>query len=182
MRPGLGMHGDDVGAGLGEGLRDRGRPARSSGARRTRFLVCGRSALITGGPKVMLGTKCPSITSRWIQSAPGGVDGVDLLAEPREVGGEHGRRDDDVAHGIPLLRCAAACANTRLARMSSAAMVRQLRPASSGPRVSLEQPVRLPQPRAVERVADRARVGEMRLCACAARCSRRSASRASDRS
>ena len=25
---------------------------------------------MTGGPKVMLGTKWPSITSRWIQSAP----------------------------------------------------------------------------------------------------------------
>ena len=34
------------------------------------FSVCGRSAFTTGGPKVMLGTKCPSITSRWIQSAP----------------------------------------------------------------------------------------------------------------
>src|SRR5208282_2527898 len=32
--------------------------------------VSGRSAATTGGPKVMLGTKCPSITSRWIQSAP----------------------------------------------------------------------------------------------------------------
>src|SRR5690606_33090789 len=29
-----------------------------------------RIALMTGGPKVMFGTKCPSITSRWIQSAP----------------------------------------------------------------------------------------------------------------
>ena len=25
---------------------------------------------MTGGPNVMFGTKCPSITSRWIQSAP----------------------------------------------------------------------------------------------------------------
>src|SRR3954454_12711837 len=34
------------------------------------FLVCGRIALMTSGPYEMLGTKCPSITSRWIQSAP----------------------------------------------------------------------------------------------------------------
>src|SRR5271165_4764149 len=32
--------------------------------------VSGLSAATTGGPKVMLGTKCPSMTSRWIQSAP----------------------------------------------------------------------------------------------------------------
>src|SRR6201999_3034395 len=30
----------------------------------------GRIDLITSGPKEMLGTKWPSITSRWIQSAP----------------------------------------------------------------------------------------------------------------
>src|SRR5580704_12313905 len=34
------------------------------------LFVCGRNAATTGGPKVMLGTKWPSITSRWIQSAP----------------------------------------------------------------------------------------------------------------
>src|SRR3954465_5570987 len=34
------------------------------------FLVCGRIALMTSGPYEMLGTKCPSMTSRWIQSAP----------------------------------------------------------------------------------------------------------------
>ena len=32
--------------------------------------VCGRSAFTTAGPMVMLGTKWPSITSTWIQSAP----------------------------------------------------------------------------------------------------------------
>ena len=70
MRPRLGMDGDDVGAGLGERLEDRGRPARSSGGRRTAWRVCGRSAFTTAGPMVRLGTKCPSITSTWIQSAP----------------------------------------------------------------------------------------------------------------
>src|SRR5580704_15153242 len=34
------------------------------------FLVYGRSAFTTSGPIEMLGTKCPSITSTWIQSAP----------------------------------------------------------------------------------------------------------------
>ena len=34
------------------------------------FCVIGRSAFTTSGPKVMTGTKWPSITSRWIQSAP----------------------------------------------------------------------------------------------------------------
>ena len=34
------------------------------------FFVRPLIALMTGGPKVMLGTKWPSITSRWIQSAP----------------------------------------------------------------------------------------------------------------
>ena len=34
------------------------------------FLVIGRSAFTTSGPNVITGTKCPSITSRWIQSAP----------------------------------------------------------------------------------------------------------------
>src|SRR5690242_2082754 len=34
------------------------------------LVVCGRSALTTPGPMVRLGTKCPSITSTWIQSAP----------------------------------------------------------------------------------------------------------------
>ena len=69
MRPRFGMHGDDIGAGLGEGLEiaiDRAIIRCTSKI----FLVTGRIAAITGGPKVMLGTKCPSITSMWIQSAP----------------------------------------------------------------------------------------------------------------
>jgi hypothetical protein len=32
--------------------------------------LCGRSAFTTIGPMVRLGTKCPSMTSMWIQSAP----------------------------------------------------------------------------------------------------------------
>ena len=69
VRPGLGMDGDDVGAGLGEGVEERstGEIIRwtSNG-----LAVCGRSAFTTAGPIVRLGTKCPSITSMWIQSAP----------------------------------------------------------------------------------------------------------------
>src|SRR4051812_26149565 len=34
------------------------------------LVVCGRNALTTAGPIVMFGTKWPSITSTWIQSAP----------------------------------------------------------------------------------------------------------------
>ncbi len=34
------------------------------------FFECGRSAFTTSGPMVMLGTKCPSMTSTWIQSQP----------------------------------------------------------------------------------------------------------------
>ena len=43
MRAGLGMDGDDVGPGLGEGLDDRDRRARSSGARRTAGSSAGAS-------------------------------------------------------------------------------------------------------------------------------------------
>jgi hypothetical protein len=49
------MHGDAVRAGFGESIE---------------IAVCGRSAFTTAGPIVMLGTKWPSMTSMWIQSAP----------------------------------------------------------------------------------------------------------------
>ena len=49
----------------------------------------GRMAATTFGPMVMFGTKWPSITSTWIQSAPGGIRRLNLFAEPREVGGEN---------------------------------------------------------------------------------------------
>ena len=49
---------------------------------------------------VRLGTKWPSITSTWIQSAPASVDRADLLAEAGEVGGEDRGRDADfLLHG-----------------------------------------------------------------------------------
>src|SRR4029453_17175645 len=35
--------------------------------------VASRTARVTSGPMVMEGTKCPSITSTWIQSAPAAV-------------------------------------------------------------------------------------------------------------
>ena len=70
MRAGLGMDGDDVGSRPWRRPRDRDRPARSSDARRRASSCAAAIAFTTSGPKVMLGTKCPSITSRWIQSAP----------------------------------------------------------------------------------------------------------------
>ena len=66
----LGVDGDGVRAGLGEGFEIGVARARSSDGSRTVLSVSGRRAATTGGPKVMLGTKWPSITSRWIQSAP----------------------------------------------------------------------------------------------------------------
>src|SRR5277367_3508586 len=75
---------------------------------------------MTGGPKVMLGTKWPSITSRWIQSAPAAttartsspslaksadriegamITGLDTRRSPfqypAERGGIDGRRPDE---------------------------------------------------------------------------------------
>ena len=70
MRPGFGMHQDVIGAGVGEGGDDTDRPARSSGARRTAGCVCGRRLFRIGGPKLMFGTKWPSMMSRCSQSAP----------------------------------------------------------------------------------------------------------------
>ena len=35
-----------------------------------KLVTCGRKARTAGGPKVRFGTKWPSITSTWIQSAP----------------------------------------------------------------------------------------------------------------
>ena len=73
MRSGFGMNGDAVAAGLGEGFEVSCRPARSSGGSRRWLTVQERSDLITSGPKEMFGTKWPSMTSRWIQSAPAAV-------------------------------------------------------------------------------------------------------------
>ena len=64
MRPGLGVDRDDVGAGGGE-KRDEW-TSKGKGE-------CGLSAPTTPGPIVMLGTKCPSMTSIWIRSAPASV-------------------------------------------------------------------------------------------------------------
>ena len=87
------MHGDDVGAGLGEGFEIADRTARSSDACRTPSSNAGASPARRPGPNEMFGTKCPSITSRWIQSAPACVDRAHLLAEPGEIGGEDRRGD-----------------------------------------------------------------------------------------
>ena len=92
VRPGLGMDGDDVGAGFSERLEEAstGEIIRwtSNG-----FFVCGRSALTTAGPMVMLGTKWPSMTSTWMQSAPA-FHRAHFLAKLGEVGRQDRRRDD----------------------------------------------------------------------------------------
>ncbi len=69
MRTRLGMHGDDVGAGLGEGPMNASQGAIIRCTSNS-FLECGRSAFTMSGPMVMFGTKCPSMTSTWIQSQP----------------------------------------------------------------------------------------------------------------
>ena len=72
----------------------RSAPARrSSGGRRAGASVALRTASTTSGPMVMLGTKRPSITSTWIQSAPAASTARDLLGEAAEVGGEDGGGD-----------------------------------------------------------------------------------------
>ena len=50
------------------------------------------------GRTVMLGTKWPSITSTWIQSAPASIDGAHLLAEAGEIGGQDRGGDEDRGH------------------------------------------------------------------------------------
>src|SRR6186713_3260343 len=45
--------------------------------------LCGRSAFTTGGPIVRLGTKWPSITSTWIQSAP--AASIARISSPRRA-------------------------------------------------------------------------------------------------
>ena len=96
MRPRLGMHQDVVGAGLGErgdiriDRRDHQMHVeRQSGVR--------PQAFSTGGPKLMFGTKWPSITSRCSQSAPAASIALHFVAQPAEIGGEQARRDNDSA-------------------------------------------------------------------------------------
>ncbi len=77
--------------------RGRGRPARSSGARRRAGACACAAPRSTGGPKVMLGTKCPSMTSRCSQSAPAASTAAHFLGEPGEIGGEQAGGDADRA-------------------------------------------------------------------------------------
>jgi len=70
VRTRLDVDRDDVGAGLGKGLEIGIAGRAIIRCTSNTFLVSGRSALTTPGPIEMLGTKCPSITSTWIQSAP----------------------------------------------------------------------------------------------------------------
>ena len=58
-------------------------------------LVIGRMALTTGGPKVMLGTKWPSMTSTWTMVPPPRSARGDLVGEVGEVRGEDGEGEFD---------------------------------------------------------------------------------------
>ena len=49
----------------------------------------------SAGPKLMLGTKCPSMTSRCSQSAPAASTASTSSREAGEVGGEQAGRDDE---------------------------------------------------------------------------------------
>ena len=50
---------------------------------------------MTSGPNVRLGTNWPSMTSHWMRSTPAFSRAAHLLAEPGEVGRQHGRGDLD---------------------------------------------------------------------------------------
>ena len=69
VRTGLDVDGDEVGAGFGEGFQIR-IARRDHQVDVERLFGVPRSDFTTSGPKVMLGTKWPSMTSTWIQSAP----------------------------------------------------------------------------------------------------------------
>ena len=98
VRPRLRMDGDDVRARLGEGL-EKGIDRRDHQMDTSRGLaVCGRSAFTTAGPKVMLGTKCPSITSIWIQSAPAASIARTSSPSQREVGRKDRGSDERGGH------------------------------------------------------------------------------------
>ena len=86
-----------VGARLGEVARRSARARRSSGARRAAARSRACTASTTSGPMVRLGTKRPSITSTWMQSAPARLDGAHLLGEAAEVGGEDRGGDEDAS-------------------------------------------------------------------------------------
>ena len=103
MRAGLRMHADVIGAGLGERARCNGRPARSSDARRTAAGRAGAALASTGGPKLMFGTKWPSMTSRCSQSAPAASTAATSSPQPGEIGGEQAWRDRD-SPGLAELR------------------------------------------------------------------------------
>jgi len=63
MRAGLRMDRDDIGTGLGEGFQIRIGRAIIKWTSNI-LVVRGRMALMMSGPKLMFGTKCPSITSQ----------------------------------------------------------------------------------------------------------------------
>jgi hypothetical protein len=69
MRAGLGMDGDVIAAGFCKRLEIGSQGAIIRCASKI-FLVCGRIALMTSGRRKCWARNVPSITSRWIQSAP----------------------------------------------------------------------------------------------------------------
>ena len=61
-----------------------------------------RSDSTIGGPREMLGTKWPSITSTWSPLTPGGHHPIDITSEMREIDGENGGRTHRFARGPEL--------------------------------------------------------------------------------
>ena len=133
--------------------------------------MCGRRARTTSGPIVMFGTKWPSMTSTWIQSAPAATTSrtsspsraksADRIEGAMTIGLRSGSGLSD----LPVPGEDAACEDVGCVE-GHQVLDREI---VAG---CVEKPARLAQARAVERVADRARVGEVRLLPARARCSR----------
>ena len=96
MRAGLGMHGDDVGAGFGEGL-DEGIARRDHQMHVEELLRMRAQRLHHVGADGDVGHEMPVHDVDMDPIAAGGIDGAHLLAEPGEVGREDRWGDDDVS-------------------------------------------------------------------------------------
>ena len=92
----LDLHLDQRRARLGEGLDEQLRVARPSGAPRWAAPSTLRTASTTPGPNVRLGTKCPSITSTWMRSAPAASASFTCSPSRVSVGGQDRGNDLDL--------------------------------------------------------------------------------------
>ena len=72
---------------------------------------------MTDGPKVMLGTKCPSITSRWIQSAP--AASTASISSPSRLKSE-ARTDAAILSGRDMSRAYTSLPRTSMGRAGAA--------------------------------------------------------------